>query len=218
MRRREAFICRLFIISVFSCLFIGVNGQEVENEYQLRTEVKLSYNPLDKVQISFAPEIRWGQQTTVDRFHVETGVKYKPIKLISLAAYYRYISNPRAGETTEILHRYAFDAVFKKDIQRFKPSIRLRYTNYTEENSTSDFLRLKAKVKYNIRDCKLSPFASAEGFRDLTEAEYYKVRYAIGGEYKINKKHSINAAYKLDYYLQEYTNKHIFQLGYKFSF
>ena len=44
------------------------------------------------------------------------------------------------------------------------------------------------------------------------------MRYSLGAEYKINKNSSIGLGYMLDYYLQDYRNKHIINLGYTYKF
>ena len=57
-------------------------------------------------------------------------------------------------------------------------------------------LRSRLSVKYNIPNCKINPFASVELYTRLDEWKGYdKIRYRIGGSYKINKKNSISLYY-----------------------
>ena len=57
-------------------------------------------------------------------------------------------------------------------------------------------LRSRLSVKYDIPNCKISPFASAELYTRLDEWKGYdKLRYRIGASYKINKKNSISLYY-----------------------
>ena len=57
-------------------------------------------------------------------------------------------------------------------------------------------LRSRLTVKYDIPNCKINPFASAELYTRLDEWKGCdKVRYRIGGSYKINKKNSISLYY-----------------------
>jgi len=60
--------------------------------------------------------------------------------------------------------------------------------------------------------------ASAEAFQDLEDKQLYKFRYGIGMRYKLNKHSAIDLGYNLDYYMQEYRNKHIIKIGYRYSF
>lgn len=199
-------------------LTANVHAQSVENTFQTRSEVKLSYKAFDKIKFSLTPELRLDEKFSADKLLLEAGIGYKPIDILTLGANYRFVVNYRDVKETEYLHRYAFDATFAKSISRFKPSLRIRYTNYTEENANAEYLRYKAKLKYNIKDFKLSPLLAFEGFHDLGEANIYKMRYTLGAEYKLSKKSAVSAAYKLDYYLQEYQNKHILYVGYKYKF
>ena len=57
-------------------------------------------------------------------------------------------------------------------------------------------LRSRISVKYDIPNCKINPFASVELYTRLDEWKGCdKVRYRIGGSYKINKKNSISLYY-----------------------
>ena len=57
-------------------------------------------------------------------------------------------------------------------------------------------LRSRLNVKYDIPNCKVNPFASVELYTRLDEWKGYdKIRYRIGGSYKINKKNSISLYY-----------------------
>ena len=57
-------------------------------------------------------------------------------------------------------------------------------------------LRSRLTVKYDIPNCKINPFASVELYTRLDEWKGYdKIRYRIGGSYKINKKNSISLYY-----------------------
>ena len=57
-------------------------------------------------------------------------------------------------------------------------------------------LRSRLSVKYDIPNCKITPFASAELYTKLNGWKGYdKMRYRAGASYKINKKHSISLYY-----------------------
>ena len=206
----------LFLMAILSTR--GAFSQEVTNDFQARTEVKLSYKPLDKLSLSLSPEVRWDESFQVVKYLLESTISYKPVKGLSLGGSYRFIINPRSDKSTEYLHRFALFTSYKKKIGRFEPSLRIKYTNYTEESSLGEFLRYKAKLEYDIKSCKITPVLSAEAFHDITGNQIYKMRYAVGAEYKINKKNSLRLGYMLDYYIIAYQNKHIIKLGYKYKF
>ncbi len=196
----------------------GAFSQTITNDFQTRTEVKLSFEPLDKLTLSLNPEVRWDESFQVGKYMLESGISYKPVKGLTLGGTYRFIINPRTTKATEYLHRFALYTSYKKKIERFEPSLRIKYTNFTEDISLGEFLRYRAKLKYDIKGSKITPMLSAEAFHELSGNQIYKMRYAIGAEYKLNKKSSIGLGYMLDYYMTEYQNKHIIKVGYKYKF
>lgn len=218
MKEKLPIIHMLLPLILLTLISQYLGAQTVENDFQSRTELKLSYEPIDKIRLSVTPEVRLDESFKMDKFLLEAGVQYKPFKVFSIGGSYRFIANTRNTKSTEYLHRFALDATYSKKIERWKPSFRLRYTNYTEDDANSDFLRYKAKVEYNIKNFKLSPVVGVEAFHELSDNEFYKMRYTLGFDYKLNKQNAISVGYKLDYYLQEYLNKHIVYVGYKFKF
>jgi len=207
------------LLVVLLCLgCMQAYAQDVENTFQTRTEFKLSYKLSDKWKIQAIPELRFDDTYSVDKYILELKTIYNPFKKLSLGASYRFIANTRETKDTEYLQRYAFDAKYDFKIDRWKPSVRLRYTNFSEDNANGEFLRYKGGLEYNIKKCKLTPFGGVELFHELNDKELFKIRYSLGTDYKLNKKNSISLAYKLDYYMQKFENKHIMYVGYKLKF
>lgn len=72
------------------------------------------------------------------------------------------------------------------------------------ENTTPEFkeaknnlsLRSRINIKYDIPNCKINPFVSAELYTRLDKWQLFdKARYRAGASYKINKKNSISLYY-----------------------
>lgn len=206
----------LFLFGIL--IAAGVNAQTVTNDFQTRYEINLSLEPLKKLDLSLSPEVRLDESFEISKYMLETKLSYKPLKGLSLGGSYRFVINPRTDRATEYLHRFALYTSYKKKIQRFEPSLRIKYTNYTEDMSLGEFLRYRAKLEYDIKGIKLTPLLSAEAFHELSANQIYKMRYGIGAEYKFNKHSSLGLKYMLDYYLQDYYNKHIIKLGYTYKF
>ena len=217
MKKNSIHIIPLYLVLSLLSMAV-VSAQETENTYQTRVEYQLQYKPVKKLGFSLTPEMRFNEAFNTDRFLLESRVEYELFKFLELGGSYRFISNPRDEKDTEYLHRVAFDATLKKKVNRWRFSLRGRYTDYTEDNSDGSFFRLKAKAKYNINNCKITPYFAAESFRNLYDSEWYKMRYSAGLGYPVFNNSSISIGYKLDYYLQEYTNKHILYVGYKMKF
>lgn len=218
MKHKQIIYFRTLLL-LMGILYSGaLLSQTITNDFQTRTEAKFSLEPVDKLSLSLSPEIRWDESFSVSKYMLETGISYKPLKGLTLGGSYRFIINPRESKATEYLHRFALYTSYKKKIARFEPALRIKYTNYTEDMSLGEFLRYRAKLEYDIKACKITPLLSAEAFHNLSGSQIYKMRYAIGAAYKFNKHNSVDIGYMLDYYMQDYYNKHILKVGYKYKF
>ncbi|MCL3779413.1 DUF2490 domain-containing protein [Prolixibacteraceae bacterium JC049] len=208
----------LAIIILVICYKINF-AQEVENEFQTRTKIDLSFKPIKKVKLTITPEFRFDNELSLDKYLLEGELQYKASKLIYLGATYGLVSNLRNNKDTEYFGRYAFSATVKKEFGRFEPSLRLMYSNYADDDvDNKNFLRYKAGLKYDIPKCKITPFVAFQLFQDLNEGGLHKTRYTLGADYKLFKKNYLGVSYKFDYYNNEYLNKHIISVGYKIKF
>ena len=68
--------------------------------------------------------------------------------------------------------------------------------NEFKEAKNNLSLRSRISVKYDIPNCKINPFASAELYTRLDKWQLFdKARYRAGATYKINKKNSVSLYY-----------------------
>lgn len=207
----------IILLAALLASSVILKAQNVVNEFQGRTAIQLEYSPIKHLKLNISPELRFDENFSLDKYHIEAAASYKLSKLFVVGANYRFIINPRETKETEYYSRYAFFAKLKKKLGDFEPSLRLAYSNYADEDddNADNYLRLKAAVEYDIPKCKFTPVISAEGFQNLTEKELSKMRYSAGVDYKLFKKNYIGVRYKLDYYRTEYKNRHIVSLEYK---
>lgn len=217
MKRKLINIGWLIIILIL--IRTVVTAQKIKNDFETRTAVSLSFKPIKKLKLSFIPEMRFDENFSLDKYLFEGEAECKVTKFLDVAATYRFVVNPRDTKDTEYFNRYGFSATAKKEFGNFEPSFRLRYSNYADDEITDkSFMRYKASLKYDIPDCKLTPFIAAELFQQTDGGNLYKMRYSSGFDYKLFKKNYIGVSYKFDYYNTDYLNKHIISLGYKMKF
>ena len=212
-----------FIIAIlFAALLVAAPksyAQETKNELETRANLDLSFKPFKKVKFTLNPELRFDENFSLDKYILEGETEYKISKLFSIAARYGFVGNLRDEKDTEYLGRFAFSAELQKEFKRFEPSLQITYSNYADDDvNDKNFLRYKAGVKYDIHDCKITPFVAVQLFQDLNDGGLYKTRYAIGADYKLFKKNYLGASYKFDYYYTENLNKHIISLDYNIKF
>lgn len=201
---------------LFLMLFICSNVYAQETE--IRTSFTLSTKPVKDLKLSFSPELRFDDSFSLDKYFLEGKAKYSFSRYLSLIAGYRFYGNERDNKDTEYYSRYELGTKFEKWIWRIESSLKVCYTNNSDDDEDGKFLRYKAKFKYDIKKCKFTPYLGAEAFHQLNENDLHKMRYFAGVDYKLCKKNFLCFNYKFDYFMNEYKNKHILSIGYKLKF
>ena len=87
----QSLFLRLLIGIAFASLSVRAAAQEVENAYESRAGVKISYAPLKKLTLSVAPEARMDKTFALSKFVLEGDAKYKVIHSLEVGAGYRFI-------------------------------------------------------------------------------------------------------------------------------
>ena len=215
MKKRIKYLCAVLCVLSFSML----NAQEVENEFQTRLSADFEYDLVKHLDVYFSPEFRLDQDYSLDEYHLNLGLDYKVLDVLSVGAKYGFIANLKENSDTEYLGRYSVGATLKERFGRFTPSARIMYSNYADDEvDDKQYLRYKAGVKYDIKSCKITPYATFQVFRELKDNDLYKMRYALGASYKIKKNNTVSLGYKMDYFYTDYLNKHIVEISYNYKF
>jgi hypothetical protein len=191
-------------------------------------ELEFSKKIVKNLKIEFNPELRLLNDYKMDAYILEGGFSYKVHKYLSLATYYRYEKEWDYKKSTGAykgqieLNRLAFDAKTGFSIDRFNFAFRLRYTKSIFNDTSDDeksFFRYRAKVEYDIKNCKFIPYFSIEAFHDLDSKEITKYRYTTGLDYTINSKNEVGLFYRLqDYTETDKASINIIGIGYNFKF
>lgn len=197
-------------------------------------ELEFSKKIVKNLKVEFNPELRLFGGFEMDSYILEGGLSYKLHDYLTLAGYYRYENERKFREKREIYewedsNRLAFDAKTGLELKRFNFQFRLRYTNGSDFDETTDnkdsFFRYRGKVDYNIKGTKIVPYLAVEAFHDLNLKYIDKMRYTSGLGYPINKNNEISLFYRLqDFYeLDELADEkkesmHIIGVGYSLKF
>ncbi|MCF0197868.1 MAG: DUF2490 domain-containing protein [Bacteroidaceae bacterium] len=92
----------------------------------------------------------------------------------------------------------------------------------TKGERHAHILRSRIKVEWDKKRCDWSPFISAEAHNELNDKmDLRKVRAMAGTSYKINRHHSVSAAYVLTRMCGSETNRdrmHALSVGYNYKF
>lgn len=93
-------------------------------------------------------------------------------------------------------------------------------TEWKATNNRRHVLRSRLQLDYNIPNCKVDPYVSAELFNDLKDGlSLQKIRYLGGLEYKLNKVHQFKFYYAYQHNSDDdEPGGHIVGLSYGYSF
>jgi len=180
-------------------------------------EAEFSKEIFKKLEFTLAPEVRLQDDFTVDEYFVEGELTFKPADFLRLSAAYRYLIDVKKNDN-EQFHRFAFDAMGKKEWNRLEGSLRVRLTNYPEfetDNSKNEYLRYRLNFEYNLRNCKLRPFIGYELFHLLAEKKLKKSRFNVGGSYKVSGNSRLGIFYRLQSYFDGDDSLHILGIAYE---
>ena len=218
---------KLQIYLLVLALFFTYSGFS-QSQPSTWVELEFSKKIIQNLKVEFNPELRMFGGFEMDSYILEGGLSYKLHKYLTLAGYYRFENEYNYREKRQIYEwepasRIAFDAKSGFELKRFDFQFRLRYTNGSDFDDTTDdkasFFRYRAKVDYDIKNSKLIPFASVEAFHDLIAKDVDKMRYTGGLAYPINKKNELSLFYRLqDYSETSKESMNILGIGYSLKF
>jgi hypothetical protein len=220
MKERLKNIIYIIIFSVIA--FGGLVHNAYAQSFETRLPISFEKELTKTIELKLTPELRLSDGLSTREYLLEGGITLKPIKYIHFSSLYRLDMQKNSSNVLDYQHRYFFDAELRYGLSRFDLRARTMFTNDGEasflEGETNNYLRYRLKTKYNIRSCKLSPFASAEYFYQINDKEFNKSRYSLGLQYKIKKSHSVKLQYSLQSYLKKDKSLSILSIGYKYKF
>lgn len=208
----------LFILFVFVIAFTSVQAKT--EKFGTWIELEFTKKFLKDFEFSIIPEFRLQDNFTMDEYIFEGKLSYEPFKYLDLAASYRLNTNVKT-KGNEVSHSLVFDATGKIKIERFKASLRTRFSNETDsgDNPLSVYyFRPRIKLQYNIRKTKIEPYISYELFQNLKEKDLYKGRFDAGLSRDIGKMHKVGLYYRLQDYFDLRDTIHILGINYQFKF
>ena len=176
---------------------------------------------------------RFGNTRGVETFFPQVSLKYKVTKWFKPSIDFRYILKKDEFSNYIGSNRVIVNANFEKKFnKRLSTELRLRYqfgfnrwgTDTDYEDETSNAVRLKPEINYDIKNSAFSPYTSAEIFYNLEpyNHQFRKIRWGIGTNIEVDDPLSLSVGYIYDRELNDKNNRpkirHIctFSIKYKF--
>jgi predicted porin len=173
--------------------FVYAQDIKTTEDFESWTSIGLRYDPTEKITLELQEQIRLNEDSsTLRQYFTQMNVSYDLTKSFQISGAYRWITAKENKEDVSYdakANRYHVGISYKHDVNRINFSYRLRYQNKSFEDTNSpdnQFLRFRTKVKYNIKNWKLDPIASAELFNEVG-GEPSKYRLTLATDYRIKK-------------------------------
>jgi hypothetical protein len=166
----------------------------------------------DNFRVQGLIEGRFYDNGRYDKIFPELSVRYELTKWFKPSIDYRFILNQsRTSYERSIGHSIRLNLNFDYDYDRFDFQFRARYQNsFVRLTNNSGYdpdfdnaLRIKPKIKYDIKGSKIDPLIESEWFYNTKYGEFgkqfVKYRFAIGVDINLPNKHELSIKYRYDY-------------------
>ena len=223
MKIRGLAVC-LFIF------FIPKTGYSQSTDFGIWYGANGEYSLNKKIDIDVSAMIRtFDNASKIDQAFLEGGLSYKFNKYLSSAVSYRITENLEDNTEYHIRHKWFADIKCTLPLKNFSFSARLRFQiqKKTFYENPGDKIpdyhsRFKLKGIYKIPKFPVNPYLSIESFSAMfenSERLIDKNRFTLGFEYKIAKKHSVEAEYIYQRdYLPHISDINIISINYNIRF
>jgi opacity protein-like surface antigen len=223
MMIKKNFFCLFF-------LFVVLSANAQNKDFGIWYGAGLKHEIIPKLDLNISAVVRTFKNAgKVDQGFLEVGVEYKFNDYFSAGGAYRLAEKLEDDSNYHPEHKLFLDLKSNINVARFTFSGRLRFQSrfktYFERVSDKipDYtLRMKLKAGYDIPSFPVSPYIYYEPFLPVfnnSEKVIGKYRASAGLEYKISKKHSIDASYIFQRdYLPDISDINIISVSYNFQF
>ena len=170
------------ILGVISLPATTVYAQEAD--YTTWLKIGTQYEVSGRWELSGGLEWRTKEDLGMtDRLGLDVAARYEALSFLKLGAGYEVHYRNRGDEGWKFRHRYHAEGTLSANLMRVKVSLRERFQHTWNAEEKEFRLRSRLKLAYDIRRCKLEPYASLEMYNGLGRGERFDVarmRYRAG--------------------------------------
>lgn len=226
------YLARILFLILLISIVNSLSGQEVKviNDFRFDGSLGVTKEFFDVLEVGFESVIKLEKDASqIDEIDFDLDVEYAPFKFLAFGVGYRLAENRKKGGDYETNHRLSVQLELAAELRRFELEYRIRYQNldddfilYDETSPPEHILRNRLGIKYDIRNCKLTPFIYYEHYGKLDSSVSYAFRhkYAIGARYSFGKYGKVKVFYRI---IKELNNPNPYTvynlgLGYVYDF
>ncbi|MEA3494662.1 MAG: DUF2490 domain-containing protein [Bacteroidota bacterium] len=230
MKTKNTYTKVLLIITIVLFSFSSKLFSQ-EKDFSLWSEIQFEVELIEDFKFCISEEFRFDENISrIDKYYTNLGFKYRIIKQIRVAVYYRFLQKQELNSSYSSRNKFFSDIKLEKDINRFEISFRSRYqTKYTDYfssengNIPANKWRNKLNIDYDIKNSPIKPFLSSEIFYQTNNNEGNRIdelRFKAGMDIGINEHQEIEFSYILskEINVKNPLTNNIFSVEYSFAF
>lgn len=218
---------------LFIVLFLFLSNISLsQNRLWLSSGIKTNVFTND-LRVQGLVEGRFYDNGRYDKIFPELSARYEVTNWFKPSIDYRFVFNQsRTSYERSIGHSFRLNLNIDYDYGRFDFQLRGRYQNSFVRLSNNsgydpDFdnaLRIKPKIKYDIKGSKIDPVIESEWFYNTNYGEFgkqfVKYRFALGVDINLPNKHELSVKYRYDYEFNVPNpwRSHILSIGHSFEY
>jgi hypothetical protein len=194
------------IIISFMLLGISAMAYSQDKDFGLWYELNAEKAVTKKFDVSSTAMVRtFSNASKIEQAFLEIGASYGFNKYLSATASYRIIDFLEDDDQFHLRHKWFADVKGSLPVNNFLFSVRMRlqiqsksYLEHASDKNPEYDGRIKFRALYKIPKFPVDPYASIETFSPMfrtSDLFVDKARYALGLQYKINKKNIIEGEY-----------------------
>lgn len=194
-RRTPILIWVFSFLICYSSGIVNIYAGELSYDNELWTEIEIISSISKRFDFKFRQQVRFNNNVTKYKSALtDIGFRYKFSKHFRFSSAYRHKRFPDKTQHGFLLNFYS-----KISYKKFDLTHRLRYQKKYGSKRDQDYARNRLTLKYEINK-KIESFITSEIFyRTFYDKgdRFDKIRFYLGGEYKIDKKRAIKLYYML---------------------
>ncbi|MFC2097711.1 DUF2490 domain-containing protein [Bacteroidota bacterium] len=214
----------LLILFFISFIIYGNAQTVVVKDLEAWTGARIKKELGNNWEISLEEEFRFGHNISeLYESYTEAGISYSFNKQWEVGGNYRLVRNRTNSGDFETRQRINADIAYKRKMNRFRLSWRgrIQYLFEPDEVHSVNNFRNKLQLKYNIKNCKFTPYAACELYYRFIKSEgsgFNKLRFTFGTDRSLSKNSEINFFYRIERDLNIDNPKTAYILGLKYDF
>ncbi len=174
----------VFIVLAVCLMGTAYKARAQTVDYTTWLKMGMQYEVNKRLELSSGLEWRTkGDVSMTDRLGLDIAAKYEFFSFFRIGAGYEVHYRNRGEDGWKFRHRYHADGTLSAKWMRMKVDLRERFQHTWNKEEKEFRLRSRLKIAYDIRRCKMEPYASVEMYNGLGKHDNFdimRMRYRVG--------------------------------------